>query len=78
MLRAAIIATVNACTRYAWSVIAVGVLLGVLSGVYSARHLAINTDINTLISPKLDWRKREIARWRDRGRGPDALAVELC
>ncbi len=26
---------------------------------YSARHFAINTDINKLISPDLDWRKRE-------------------
>ena len=29
------------------------------STVYSARHFAINTDINKLISPELDWRKRE-------------------
>jgi hopanoid biosynthesis associated RND transporter like protein HpnN len=27
--------------------------------VYSARHFAITTDINKLISPDLDWRKRE-------------------
>ena len=26
---------------------------------YSARHFAINTDVNKLISPDLDWRKRE-------------------
>ena len=33
----------------------------VVSSIYAARHFAINTDINTLISPELDWRKREIA-----------------
>ncbi|MBI3702362.1 MAG: MMPL family transporter, partial [Rhizobiales bacterium] len=27
---------------------------------YAARHFAINTDINKLISPDLDWRKREL------------------
>ncbi|MGH9806333.1 MAG: MMPL family transporter, partial [Terriglobia bacterium] len=29
------------------------------STAYSVRHFAINTDINKLISPELDWRKRE-------------------
>ncbi|MDB5627767.1 MAG: hypothetical protein JWQ51_107, partial [Tardiphaga sp.] len=38
-----------------------GVLLAIGSGIYTARHFAINTDINTLISPDLDWRKRDIA-----------------
>src|SRR5215468_8119844 len=27
--------------------------------MYAARHFTINTDINTLISPNLDWRKRD-------------------
>lgn len=35
--------------------------LTVAAGVYSARNFAINTDINKLISPELDWRKRDIA-----------------
>jgi hypothetical protein len=35
--------------------------LTVAAGVYSARNFAINTDINKLISPDLDWRKRDIA-----------------
>ncbi len=30
------------------------------SGYYAVHHFAINTDINTLISPDLDWRKRDI------------------
>ena len=28
--------------------------------IYAAQHFAINTDINKLISPDLDWRKRDI------------------
>ncbi len=31
-----------------------------MAGVYSHRNFAINTDVATLISPDLDWRKREI------------------
>ena len=34
-------------------------LLAVGASYYAARHFAINTDINTLISPDLDWRKRD-------------------
>ena len=34
-------------------------LLAVGASYYAARHFAINTDINKLISPDLDWRKRD-------------------
>jgi hopanoid biosynthesis associated RND transporter like protein HpnN len=34
-------------------------ILAVAAGFYTARHFSINTDINTLISPELDWRKRD-------------------
>jgi hopanoid biosynthesis associated RND transporter like protein HpnN len=34
--------------------------LAVAAGVYSQRNFAINTDVAKLISPDLDWRKREI------------------
>jgi hopanoid biosynthesis associated RND transporter like protein HpnN len=34
-------------------------ILAVGAGFYTARNFAINTDINTLISPDLDWRKRD-------------------
>jgi hopanoid biosynthesis associated RND transporter like protein HpnN len=37
-----------------------GVALAAAAGVYSHRNFAINTDVATLISPDLDWRKREI------------------
>ena len=36
-----------------------GLLLAVGAGIYTVRKFAINTDINTLISPDLDWRKRD-------------------
>jgi hopanoid biosynthesis associated RND transporter like protein HpnN len=36
-------------------------LLAIGSGIYTANNFRINTDINTLISPDLDWRKRDIA-----------------
>jgi hopanoid biosynthesis associated RND transporter like protein HpnN len=39
----------------------IGVILAVAAGVYTAENFGINTDINRLISPDLDWRKRDIA-----------------
>jgi uncharacterized protein len=61
VLPSAITTIVRYCTRYAWLVIGVMLLLAVVSGVYAARHFAITTDIGKLISPQLDWRKRELA-----------------
>ncbi|MGI8527269.1 MAG: MMPL family transporter [Pseudolabrys sp.] len=37
----------------------IAICTAVGAGFYTARHFAINTDINRLISPDLDWRKRE-------------------
>ena len=37
----------------------IALVLAIASGFYTARNFAINTDINTLISPDLDWRKRD-------------------
>ncbi len=34
-------------------------LLAIGAGFYTARNFSINTDINKLISPELDWRKRD-------------------
>jgi hopanoid biosynthesis associated RND transporter like protein HpnN len=41
-------------------VLLAGIGLAVAAGVYSQRNFAINTDVAKLISPDLDWRKREI------------------
>jgi uncharacterized protein len=55
-----VVSIVKACTRFAPFVLALSLVLAVASSIYAARHFVINTDINTLISPDLDWRKRDI------------------
>ncbi|MEH2588539.1 MMPL family transporter [Bradyrhizobium sp. AZCC 1721] len=59
MLTSVVVAVVRTCTRFATLVVIVSLLLAVGGAYYAARHFAINTDINTLISPDLDWRKRD-------------------
>src|SRR4029078_4299272 len=59
MLTSWVTAIVRFCIRFPWPIIALGIVASVISGVYSVRHFAITTDINKLISPDLDWRKRE-------------------
>ena len=46
-------AVCHSCRRLSRSILAVA------AGYYTARNFSINTDINTLISPDLDWRKRD-------------------
>jgi hopanoid biosynthesis associated RND transporter like protein HpnN len=55
-----VVSIVKACTRFAPFVVVFSLIGAVAAGFYTARHFAINTDINTLISPDLDWRKRDI------------------
>jgi uncharacterized protein len=55
-----VVSIVKACTRFAPFVLVLSLALAVASSIYAVRHFAINTDINTLISPDLDWRKRDI------------------
>jgi uncharacterized protein len=55
-----VISIVRACTRFAATTVLVALGLAIAAGFYTARHFEINTDINTLISPELDWRKRDI------------------
>jgi len=50
---------VKACTRFAPLTIVVALILAITAGYYTSRNFIINTDINTLISPDLDWRKRD-------------------
>ena len=59
MLTSIVVAIVRTCTRFATLVVIVSLLLAVGASYYAVRHFAINTDINTLISPDLDWRKRD-------------------
>ena len=61
MLKAKLAALVNICTRNAWVVIVIALVLSVFSGIYAAHNFAINTNVNQLISPDLPWRQRELA-----------------
>ncbi|MDO8400026.1 MAG: MMPL family transporter [Bradyrhizobium sp.] len=59
MLTTIVVSIVKACTRFAVPTVLIALILAIASGFYTARNFAINTDINTLISPDLDWRKRD-------------------
>lgn len=59
MLTSIVVSIVKACTRFAVPTVLIALVLAIASGFYTARNFAINTDINTLISPDLDWRKRD-------------------
>ena len=59
MLTSIVVSIVKTCTRFATLTVLVGLILAIAAGFYTARHFSINTDINTLISPNLDWRKRD-------------------
>ena len=59
MLTSIVVSIVKFCTRLAFLSVLVALILAVAAGFYTARHFSINTDINTLISPDLDWRKRD-------------------
>src|SRR5215469_13670398 len=61
MLTPAIVRTVDFCTRYIRAVILLALVLAAASAVYTARNFSINANIDDLLSPKLDWRQREIA-----------------
>jgi len=61
MLTRSIVQIVGFCTRHAWAVIVLAIVLATGSGVYTARYFGINANIDDLMSSRLDWRKREIA-----------------
>jgi hopanoid biosynthesis associated RND transporter like protein HpnN len=60
MLVSAIVHVVRFCTRRPKAVVAAYALLAIASAYYAATHFAIDTEITKLISPKLEWRQREI------------------
>ncbi len=60
-ITALVVRAIDLCARYAWPVIAAGVLLLIVSSWYAATHFAMTTDINQLISPNMPWRQREAA-----------------
>jgi hopanoid biosynthesis associated RND transporter like protein HpnN len=75
MLTTAVVRTIEFCTRHARLVIAVGIALALVCGAYTARNFAINSDINALLSPNLEWRKRERAFEEAFGRFELIIAV---
>ena len=68
MLTSAVVNIIEFCTRHAWRVIAAGLVLALLCGVYAARNFAITSDVNALLSPNLEWRKRELVFEKTFGR----------
>jgi hopanoid biosynthesis associated RND transporter like protein HpnN len=60
MLKAAIVSTVDFCTRFAYGTIAFALLITGFAAYYTASHFAINTDITKLIARDIPWRQREI------------------
>ena len=59
MLTSIVVSVVKACTRFAPLTVLVALILAITAGYYTSQNFIINTDINTLISPDLDWRKRD-------------------
>jgi uncharacterized protein len=60
VLKKTVVQLVGACIRFPMTTVLIGLVLAVVAGTYTARNFAINTDISQMISPHLDWRKREI------------------
>jgi uncharacterized protein len=60
MLKAAIVSTVDFCTKFAYVTIALALLVAGFAMYYTGKHFAINTDITKLISKDIPWAQREI------------------
>ncbi|MGO9484410.1 MAG: MMPL family transporter [Rhodomicrobium sp.] len=60
MIKKLIVTTVRLSASYPWPVLLTATVLAVASAIFVADNFALNTDITTLISPKLEWRQREI------------------
>lgn len=54
----AIVALVDLCSRLAWLVLVIAVLLAGAGGYYTATHFAINANTNDYLSMKLPWRQQ--------------------
>ena len=59
VLTSIVVSIVRTCTRFATLVVLLSLVLAIGAGYYTAHNFSINTDINKLISPDLDWRKRD-------------------
>ena len=61
MLTSLVVRVIDFCLRHALAVVVIGIAAAIGAGVYTARHFVINSDISGLLSPDLEWRKRERA-----------------
>ena len=61
MLTSLVARVIEFCLRHALAVVVIGIAAAIGAGVYTARHFVINSDISGLLSPDLEWRKRERA-----------------
>jgi len=77
MLTRSIVRIVGYCTRHAWAVIVLALLLAVGSGIYTARSFRIDADIDSLMSSRLDWRQREIAYHTEFPRSIQSILVVI-
>jgi hopanoid biosynthesis associated RND transporter like protein HpnN len=60
MLSRFVSATVRACSRFAWPIALLAILLGAVAGNYTARHFQIDTNSDNLVSPNAEWRANEL------------------
>jgi uncharacterized protein len=74
MLRSAVFRTVDFCSRHAWRVILLGLILAAASTVYTARHFAIKTDVTDLFPRDLPWTERA-SQYQKSFPQPDILVV---
>ena len=65
MLASIVARIVKFCSHLPWLIIILYACGGILSLIYTVRHFDITTDISNFISPKLDWRQRELAFEKD-------------
>ena len=66
--------TVDFCTRHAWWVILLGLVLAAASSVYTARNFAIKTDVTDLFPRDLPWTQRAF-QYQKLFPQPDILVV---
>lgn len=59
MLTSLIVRIVDFCSRRAWLVVVLALLVAAACSYYATRNFAINSDTNVLLAEDIDWRQRE-------------------
>jgi uncharacterized membrane protein YdfJ with MMPL/SSD domain len=63
------------CRRHAWAVVALALAATLACGWVAATRLSLDTDTDRLLSPKLEWRQREIAFDKEFPQNSNLIAV---